>query len=103
MIAGVVDAGPAEGKLARVGQARPRDHSPASRGGGIVNDKTNTGATAQTAPVPSEAEVEARVEALLGRMSLEEKIGQLTQIGGAAFLPGFPEGTLQLRTGIGGS
>ncbi len=34
------------------------------------------------APVP-DAEVTARVEALLGRMSLEEKIGQLTQIGGA--------------------
>jgi beta-glucosidase len=39
------------------------------------------GATAQMAPpAPSEAEVAARVDALLGRMSLEEKIGQLTQI-----------------------
>jgi beta-glucosidase len=44
--------------------------------------KTNTGA------IPSEAEVAARVEALMGRMSLEEKIGQLTQIDGAAFVPG---------------
>ena len=30
---------------------------------------------------PSEAEVTARVDALLGRMSLEEKVGQLTQLG----------------------
>jgi len=40
------------------------------------------------AAIPSEAEVAARVEALLGGMSLEEKIGQLTQIGVAAFVPG---------------
>jgi beta-glucosidase len=46
--------------------------------------KTNTGATT----APSEAEIAARVEALLARMSLEEKIGQLTQIGGAAFIQG---------------
>ena len=32
---------------------------------------------------PSEAEVAQRVEALLGRMSIEEKVGQLAQIGGA--------------------
>ncbi|MBN1658898.1 MAG: beta-glucosidase BglX [Anaerolineae bacterium] len=44
--------------------------------------KTNTGG------IPSEAEVTARVEALMGRLSIEEKIGQLTQIGAAAFLPG---------------
>jgi beta-glucosidase len=44
--------------------------------------KMNTGA------FPSEAEVAARVEALLGRLSLEEKVGQLTQIGAATFLPG---------------
>ncbi len=44
--------------------------------------KTNTG------PIPSEAEVAARVEAILGRMSLAEKVGQLTQIGGLPFLPG---------------
>ncbi|MCX6038005.1 MAG: beta-glucosidase, partial [Chloroflexi bacterium] len=50
--------------------------------------RTKTGVTAQAAPVPSEAEVAARVEALMGRMSLEEKIGQLTQIAGAPFIPG---------------
>jgi beta-glucosidase len=35
------------------------------------------------APVLPEAEVAARVEALLAKMSLAEKVGQLTQIGGA--------------------
>ena len=52
-------------------------------------DTTNTTKQAGTAAsVPSETEVAERVEALLGRMSLEEKVGQLTQIGGAAFIPG---------------
>ena len=37
---------------------------------------------------PSEAEVAARVEALLRRMSLEEKIGQLNQAGGMSFFGG---------------
>jgi beta-glucosidase len=42
------------------------------------------GATARAAPaVLSDADVSARVEALLARMSLEEKIGQLNQISGA--------------------
>ncbi len=43
--------------------------------------KTNTEA------IP-EAEVAARVEALLGRMSLKEKVGQLTQVGAISFIPG---------------
>ena len=42
-----------------------------------MKNDTNKGAT-----VPSEAEVAARVETLLAQMSLEEKIGQLTQVGG---------------------
>ena len=42
-------------------------------------------------PVPSEAEVAERVESLLGQMSLAEKVGQLTQIGGAEWNPGDPE------------
>ena len=54
------------------------------------------------ADVPSEAEVAARVEALLGRMSLEEKIGQLTQIGGASFVPG-PKPEDVIRKGGAGS
>ncbi len=53
-------------------------------------------------PVPSEAEVEVRVEALMGRMSLEEKIGQLTQIAGAPFFPG-PKPEEVIRKGRAGS
>jgi beta-glucosidase len=41
-----------------------------------------------TAPVPSEAAITQRVEMLLAQMSLAEKVGQLTQIGGADFFPG---------------
>ena len=44
--------------------------------------------TGTAAPVPTEAEVAARVDALLERMSLAEKIGKLTQIGGTLFVPG---------------
>src|SRR5512143_3039788 len=52
--------------------------------------------------VSVEAEVAARVEALLKRMSLEEKIGQLNQVGGAAFAPG-PKAEDQIRRGGAGS
>jgi beta-glucosidase len=49
-----------------------------------MDKKKNTG----TAPsAPSETEVAKRVEAILGRLSLDEKIGQLTQLGGADFNP----------------
>ena len=41
---------------------------------------------APAAPV-SEREIAGKVNDLLGRMTLEEKIGQLTQIGGLAFIP----------------
>jgi beta-glucosidase len=54
------------------------------------------------ASVPSETQVAERVEALLGRMSLEEKIGQLTQISGAAFEPG-PKPEDVIRKGGAGS
>ncbi len=67
-----------------------------------MDDKTITGATAQATPVPSEAEVARRVEALIGRMSLEEKIGQLTQIAGVPFFPG-PEPEDVIRKGGAGS
>ncbi|MGA2504925.1 MAG: beta-glucosidase BglX [Anaerolineales bacterium] len=53
-------------------------------------------------PVPSEAEVAARIEALMRRMSLEEKIGQLTQIAGAPFFPG-PNPEDVIRKGGAGS
>jgi beta-glucosidase len=63
----------------------------------------STGAAEQAAaPVPSDAKVSARVEALLGRMSLEEKIGQLTQLGGADFIPG-PKPEDVIRKGGAGS
>jgi beta-glucosidase len=52
--------------------------------------------------VPSDTEVAARVEALLERMSLEEKIGQLTQIGGASWNQG-PKPEDVIRKGGAGS
>jgi beta-glucosidase len=50
----------------------------------------------------SEIEVAGRVETLIGRMSLEEKIGQLTQIAGVPFFPG-PEPAEIIRKGGAGS
>src|SRR5512143_839493 len=53
-----------------------------------------SGAGAQPAPLPNE-QVKARVDALLAKMTLEEKIGQLNQIAGGLF-PGIkPEETLR--------
>jgi beta-glucosidase len=46
--------------------------------------------------------VAERVEALLGRMSLEEKVGQLAQISGADFIPG-PQAEGIIRKGGAGS
>jgi beta-glucosidase len=48
-------------------------------------DKNKAGTVAS---IPSEAQITQYVEKLLGRMSLNEKIGQLTQVGGADFFPG---------------
>lgn len=50
----------------------------------------------------TEKQVAARVEALLKKMSLEEKVGQLNQVGGAAFSPG-PQVENQIRKGGAGS
>jgi beta-glucosidase len=69
---------------------------------GVAGLAAMTGAMAQAAPVPSDAEVAARVEAILGRMSLEEKIGQLTQLAGAPFFPG-PKPEAVIRKGGAGS
>jgi len=52
------------------------------------------GALAQPAPVGDE-QVKARVEALLGQMTLEEKVGQLNQIAGGLFPGVKPEETLR--------
>ncbi|HQK13454.1 MAG TPA: beta-glucosidase BglX [Anaerolineae bacterium] len=65
------------------------------KSGGIMNIE-NTG------NIPSESEIAARVEVLLGKMSLAEKIGQLTQIGGLPFLPG-PKPEEIIRQGGAGS
>ncbi len=54
------------------------------------------------ATILSNAEVNARVGTILGQMSLEEKVGQLTQIGGADFIPG-PKPEDIIRRGGAGS
>ena len=61
----------------------------------------SSGALAQEAP-PSDAKVKARVDALLAQMTLEEKVGQLTQAGGIAF-GGGPGPEEALRRGGAGS
>ena len=59
------------------------------------------GAAAQPPPL-TDPQIGARVEALLAQMTLEEKIGQLNQIGGGPFPPGMkPEETI--RAGGAGS
>ena len=45
-----------------------------------------------------EKQVSVKVEALLKKMSLEEKVGQLNQVGGAEFAPG-PKAEDQIRKG----
>ncbi len=50
----------------------------------------------------SDSEVNKRVDALLAKMSLDEKIGQLNQVGGADFAPG-PKAEDQIRKGGAGS
>jgi beta-glucosidase len=63
--------------------------------GDIMNETKN-------ASFPSEAEVAERVETILGQLSLAEKVGQLTQIGGADFIPG-PKPEDIIRSGGAGS
>ncbi len=60
------------------------------------------GALALAAPAPpTDAQVAQRVDALLARMTLEEKVGQLTQIAGVPFFGGpGPEETLR-KSGAG--
>jgi beta-glucosidase len=52
---------------------------------------------------PSAQEIAARVGALLKSMTLEEKIGQLNQVGGVAFIPGAPKPEDVIRSGQAGS
>jgi len=58
--------------------------------------------TEMPTPVPSDAEVDKRVDALLGQMTLEEKVGQLVQIGGAEWNEG-PKPEDVIRKGGAGS
>lgn len=60
-----------------------------------MNKMSNFEATAATSKATA---VGAQVEALLARMSLAEKIGQLNQVGGADFIPG-PKAEDQIRAG----
>ncbi len=63
-------------------------------------NKTTKAETAVS--ILTESEVAERVEALLRQMSLEEKIGQLNQVGGADFALG-PKAEEQIRAGSAGS
>jgi len=67
---------------------------------GDLMNKTKRVETAASVPVATD--VAERVETLLGRMSLEEKIGQLAQISGADFMPG-PKAEEIIRKGRAGS
>jgi hypothetical protein len=49
-----------------------------------MNKQTKTAIPSTAIP---ESEVNQRVEALLAKMSLDEKIGQLNQVSGADFSP----------------
>ncbi|MBV8819105.1 MAG: glycoside hydrolase family 3 C-terminal domain-containing protein, partial [Acidobacteriaceae bacterium] len=49
------------------------------------------------------ADRNSKVEALLQRMTLDEKIGQLNQIGGTALVPGMPKPDDPIRAGHAGS
>ncbi len=61
----------------------------------------STGRRAATAPL-TDREVNQRVDALLGQMTLEEKVGQLAQIPGRSFR-GAPKAEEHIRKGEGGS
>jgi beta-glucosidase len=68
----------------------------------MITNMNNMNKAGAAASILSETEVTERVEALLGRMSLAEKVGQLTQVGGADFLPG-PKPEDIIRSGGAGS
>lgn len=57
---------------------------------------------AETEPaIPSDKEIEAKVEKILGNMTLEEKVGQMTQLNATAVANGLeitPEGEAMMRT-----
>ena len=57
----------------------------------------------QPSPAPSDAQVAERVESLLGQMTLEEKIGQITQTGPGPIGPNSPQPEDLIRHGRAGS
>lgn len=59
-------------------------------------------AKARTWAIPSDAEVESRVDEIMGRMSLSDKLGQFTQVGAADWVPG-PKADEVIRRGGAGS
>jgi len=70
---------------------------------GVIHKETLMDAKANTdSTVSTDAEVAARVEALLSQLSLAEKVGQLAQVGGADFIPG-PKPEEVIRRGGAGS
>ncbi len=69
---------------------------------GIALTAAGLAGTAQAQPAGT-ANATAKANALLGRMTLEEKIGQLAQIGGVAFIPGSPKPEDAIRKGQAGS
>ena len=62
--------------------------------------QTNAALVAATS---GDEKINAKVEELLGRMTLDEKIGQLTQVGGKAFFPNAPKAEDTVRKGLAGS
>src|SRR6185503_17295837 len=74
-----------------------------SRGLAIAALVISTGAGAEPVKAPAaDRQVAGRVAALLAQMTLDEKIGQLTQIAGAPFFPG-PKPEETVRKGGAGS
>jgi hypothetical protein len=73
---------------------------------GIQAQQTSNSASvasqAGSAPL-TDQEVDKRVNALLQQMTQEEKIGQFTQLPGAAFIPDAPKPEDRIRKGEGGS
>ena len=62
--------------------------------------QTNAALVAATS---GDEKIKGKVEELLGRMTLDEKIGQLTQVGGKAFFPNAPKAEDTVRKGLAGS
>jgi len=78
-----------------------RRHSTASLLTGLLLAAPLAGAQPAAAP-PSDAQVKSRVDALLGQMTLEDKVGQLSQAAGISF-GGGPGPEEALRKGGAGS